>query len=229
MNTRSNELPLPERPSVKMAYYGPKALSNAELLSLVLGSGTKSSLELADSVISYTTENIGSLGLAEVCELSEIYGVGNAKACAIAAAMELGRREASLAANGYNKSITDSGIVADLMRAKYAVPGETREHFVMYCLNSKLRLISEHVISIGSIDSAPVHPREVFAPAIKKGAAAIVVAHNHPSGDPTPSQPDIDVTRRLKEASAILGIKLQDHVIVGSYADVSMRQEGYLD
>lgn len=226
MNTR-NEMPIPERPSEKMAYYGARALSNAELLSLVLGGGTKSSLELADNVISYTAENIGRLGLAEVCELSEIRGVGGAKANAIVAAMELGRREAAVATI-YNKRISDSRDVAELMRASYAVPGESREHFVAYLLNTKLQVTSEHLISIGNLDSAPVHPREVFAPAVKKSAAAVIVCHNHPSGDPTPSQQDIEVTERLKSAADILGIKLFDHVIVAQNSFTSLKSEGYL-
>lgn len=221
----NKQMPMPERPSVKMAYYGPKSLSNAELLSLILGSGTKDSLELADSVIDYTNENIGSLGAAEVCELSEVHGIGGAKASAIVAAMELGRREAARA-EAYKRRLSDSRDVAELMRSSYVTPGETREHFVCFCLNSKLQVISQHLISIGSVDYAPVHPREVFSPAIKKGAAAIVIAHNHPSGDPTPSPQDIEVTQRLIEASKILGIKLMDHVVVTLHNCVSIKGEG---
>ena len=95
-------------------------------------------------------------------------------------------------------------------------------------LNSKLQVESKSIVSIGNLDSAPVHPREVFAPAIRRGAAAVVVAHNHPSGDPTPSAQDIEVTRRLLEASNIIGIKLLDHVIVGQGRNISMKAEGYL-
>ena len=222
-----NELPMAERPAVKMAYYGAKALSNAELLSLVVGSGTKSSLELSDKILSYANENIGSLGIAEVCELAEVYGVGGQKASAIVAAVELGRR-VSIDATGYKRSLKDAEDVARLVRANYATPGEKREHFVMFCLNTKLQLESEHLISIGSIDSAPVHPREVFSPAVKKGAAAIIVAHNHPSNDVTASQQDIEVTKRLKEASEIIGIRLLDHVIVGANSFTSLKHEGYL-
>ena len=96
-------------------------------------------------------------------------------------------------------------------------------------LNSKLRVESKSVVSIGNLDSAPVHPREVFGPAVRRGAAAVIVAHNHPSGDPTPSHQDVDVTMRLLDASKIIGIKLMDHVIVGNGRFTSMKAEGYLD
>ena len=104
---------------------------------------------------------------------------------------------------------------------------EKREFFMALNLNSKLQVESKSIISIGNLDSAPVHPREVFGPAVRRGAAAVVVAHNHPSGDPTPSPQDIDVTRRLIRASEILGIRLLDHVIVGNGCFTSMKSEGY--
>lgn len=221
-----NELPMAERPSVKMAYYGAKSLSNAELLSLIVGNGTKASLELSDKIISHANENIGSLGIAEVCELAEVYGVGGAKASAIVAAVELGRR-VSMDATGYKERVDSSETVARLVRAKYAPPGEKREHFIMFCLNTKLQIESEHLISLGGLDSAPVHPREVFSPAVRRSAAAVIVAHNHPSGDTTPSPQDIEVTERLKNAAEVLGIKLLDHVIVGDSNFTSLKSEGY--
>jgi len=98
----------------------------------------------------------------------------------------------------------------------------------MFCLNTRLHVESRHTISIGNLNSAPVHPREVFAPAIKRGAAAIIVAHNHPSGDVTPSPEDILITKRLAEAGELLGIKLLDHVIIGSGCFTSMKTEGIL-
>jgi DNA repair protein RadC len=106
---------------------------------------------------------------------------------------------------------------------------EKRELFMTINLNSKMQVESKSVISIGNLDSAPVHPREVFGPAIRRGAAAVVVAHNHPSGDPSPSPQDIEVTERLISASKILGIRLIDHVIVGSGCFTSMKSEGYFE
>lgn len=219
----SNEIPYAEKPQVKLEYFGPKALTDAELLSLIVGSGTKNSLELADSVISYVSDNTGSLGLTCAHELSNVNGIGEAKAASIAAAMELGRREA--VKRPTKRTINCSSDIAELMRLSYAVPGETREHFVSYLLNSKCQIISQHLVSIGTIDQTMVHPREVFAPAVKNGAAAVVVAHNHPSGDPTPSAVDLEVTRRLISASEVLGIKLFDHVVVGDYDYTSIKGE----
>lgn len=219
--SKIKDMPLAERPLTKMQYFGPKALSNAELLSLVLGSD----LDTADNVISYLDDISQGFGTVEVRELEEVSGIGASKASAIVAAMELGRRTALDSKMG--KRLTDSSEVVELMQAEFA--NERREHFVVYLLDSKCRLESRQIVSIGSLDSAPVHPREVFSPAIRKQAAAVIVAHNHPSGDPTPSLNDIEVTGRLIEASKILGIKLMDHVIVGMNAATSMRAEGYYE
>ena len=216
--------PLSERPLTKMQYFGPSGLSNAELLSLVIGT----EVDVARKAISYLDEISASFGTVEVRELEEVAGIGPSKASAVVAAMELGKRTALSSKVGQRISRSDE--VADLMRAEFG--SEKQEHFVVFLLNSKLRLESRVVVSKGNLDSAPVHPREVFAPAVKRQAAAIIVAHNHPTGDPTPSPQDLQVTERLLESSKILGIKLLDHVIVGggnTSAFTSMKTEGYLD
>lgn len=221
------KMPEAERPQEKMIFAGAGGLSNSELLALIIrtGSGDKSAVRLADEVISYANDNTGGLASAEVRELTEIGGIGEAKACSIVAAMELSKRLMSGGAASVRVKIRDSRQVADLMAEEML--GEKRELFMTLNLNSKLQVESKSVISIGNLDSAPVHPREVFAPAIKRGAAAIVVAHNHPSGDPTPSVQDIEVTKRLIRASEIIGIRLLDHVIVGNGCFTSMKSEGY--
>lgn len=220
-------MPESERPQEKMLYAGASGLSNSELLALIIRTGTedKSAVRLADEVIAYATENIGGLGIAEVRELTEIDGIGEAKACSIVAAMELSKRLTSEREGIVRVRIRDSRQVADLMTEEMA--GEKREFFMTLNLNSKMQVESKSIISIGNIDSAPVHPREVFGPAVRRGAAAVVVAHNHPSGDPTPSRQDVEVTKRLLDASAVLGIKLVDHVIVGNGCFTSMKSEGY--
>lgn len=225
MNIRS--MPLSERPDVKLAYYGTDALTNAELLSIVLGTGTKdrNALELADDILCYANETIGDLCAADVRELVEIKGVGQAKAGQIVAALELGRRLDSARKNRQLTRIIDSRHAADLLAGEFEF--KTKEHFIVLCLNTKMQLISREVISVGSLDSAPVHPREVFMPAVKKSAAAIIVAHTHPSGDPMPSGEDIEVTERLLEASRIMGIRLMDHIIIGRGRYCSMKNEGY--
>ena len=217
------KMPEAERPQEKMLYAGAGGLSNSELLALIIrtGTGDKSAVRLADEVISYANDNTGGLGSAEVKELTEIDGIGEAKACSIVAAMELSKRLISGQQGAVRIRIRDSRQVAEILMEEMMY--EKREFFMTLNLNSKLQVESKSVISIGSLDSAPVHPREVFGPAVRRGAAAVVVAHNHPSGDPTPSPQDIDVTKRLIKASEILGIRLLDHVIVGNGCFTSMK------
>ncbi len=223
------KMPETERPQEKMLYGGAGALSNSELLALIIrtGTGDKSALRLADEVISYADENTGGLGAAEVRELTAIDGIGEAKACSIVAAMELSKRMVSGHRSALRTRIRDSRQVAEILMDEMMY--EKREFFMAINLNSKMQVESKSVISIGSLDSAPVHPREVFGPAVRRGAAAVVVAHNHPSGDPTPSPQDIEVTKRLIKASEVLGIKLIDHVIVGNGCFTSMKSEGLFE
>lgn len=221
------EMPDMERPQEKLVYYGASGLSNSELLALIIRTGTsdKSAIRLADEVISYANANIGDLGMAEVRELTEIDGIGEAKACSIVAAMELSKRLISDRQAAVRDRISDSRQAADLLMKEMMY--EKRELFMTLNLNARLQVESKSVISIGSVDSAPVHPREVFGPAIRRGAAAVVVAHNHPSGDPSPSPQDIEVTKRLIKASEIIGISLLDHLIIGNGRFTSMKAEGY--
>ena len=223
------KMPETERPQEKMLYGGAGALSNSELLALIIrtGTGDKSALRLADEVISYADENTGGLGAAEVRELTAIDGIGEAKACSIVAAMELSKRMVSGHRSAVRARIRDSRQVAEILMNEMMY--EKREFFMAINLNSKMQVESKSVISIGSLDSAPVHPREGFGPAVRRGAAAVVVAHNHPSGDPTPSPQDIEVTKRLIKASEVLGIKLIDHVIVGNGCFTSMKSEGLFE
>ena len=221
------KMPEAERPQEKMLYGAAGGLSNSELLALIIrtGTGDKSAVRLADEVISYANENTGGLGAAEVRELTEIDGIGEAKACSIVAAIELSKRLISDHHGAVRVRIRDSRQVAEILMEEMMY--EKREFFMTLNLNSKLQVESKSVISIGSLDSAPVHPREVFGPAVRRGSAAVIVAHNHPSGDPSPSPQDIDVTKRLIKASEILGIRLLDHVIVGNGCFTSMKSEGY--
>jgi DNA repair protein RadC len=223
------KMPEAERPQEKMLYGGAGSLSNSELLALIIrtGTGDKSAVRLADEVISYADGFAGGLGAAEVRELTEIDGIGEAKACSIVAAIELSKRLISGHQGAVRPRLRDSAQVAELLLEEMMY--EKRELFMTVNLNSKMQVESKSVISIGNLDSAPVHPREVFGPAIRRGAAAVVVAHNHPSGDPSPSPQDIEVTERLIRASKILGIRLIDHVIVGSGCFTSMKSEGYFE
>jgi DNA repair protein RadC len=156
------KMPEAERPQEKMLYGGAGGLSNSELLALIIrtGTGDKSAVRLADEVISYANDNTGGLGAAEVRELTEIDGIGEAKACSIVAAIELSKRLISDHQGAVKERIRDSRQVADLLMEEMMY--EKRELFMTLNLNSKLQVESKSVISIGNIDSAPVHPREVF-------------------------------------------------------------------
>lgn len=219
------DIPSSERPRERMIEFGPESLNNAELLAILLrtGSANESVLTLAQRIIS----QIGELrGLYDITieELTKVKGIGPAKAIQIKAAIELGKRvtkEHSLNRNNSIRSPKDVAdyIMEDLRHLK-------QEHFVTLLLDTKNNVIAKETISIGTLNSSIIHPREVYKPAIKKSVSAIIVAHNHPSGDPTPSREDIEVTKRLKEAGEILGIDLLDHIIIGDSKYFSLKDKG---
>ena len=155
-----------------------------------------------------------------------IDGIGTAKACSVIAAIELSKRLMTGSVREDGECISDSEIAARILMNELVY--EKREMFIAMYLNSRHQIESKSVISIGSLDSAPVQPREVFSPAVKRCAAAVIVAHNHPSGDPTPSSNDIFITRQLYEASRIMGIELLDHIVIGRDRYISMKDQGIL-
>ena len=219
------ELPSEERPRERLMRYGSQAVSTAELLAIVLRTGTqeRSALGLAEHLI---TSHGGLRGIsnASVQELTRIIGVGPVKAVQIAACVELGRR---LASEGRRReAITSPDEAAEKLMPR--LRDATKEHFVALLLDSKNRLIKDSDISIGSLDSSIVHPREVFKEAISASAASIIVAHNHPSGDPTPSPEDRQVTARLVESGRLIGIEVVDHLIIGDGRWVSLRELGLM-
>ena len=222
------DMPSYERPQEKLLYRGAASLSNSELLALVIRTGTteKSSIELAEDTLAYVANNIGSLGRAEAKELTKIDGIGLAKACSIVASIELSKRMYSDTISANKMILRDCTDVAGLLMEEMLY--EKRELLIEILLNVKGEVESKEIISIGELASTNIHPREVLSPAIRKGAAAIVIAHNHPSGDPTPSDDDIISTQRLIEASKIVGIKLIDHVIIGNGRYTSLKAEGII-
>lgn len=221
-------MPESERPQEKLLFAGPSGLSNSELLALIIRNGTreKSAIGLAEDVLAFAASDVGELGKADVRELMKIDGIGAAKACSIVAALELSKR---LMTGGVKETLGKLSSGDDVVRiVMQDMMYERRELFIAIFLNTKLMVESKKVISIGNLEMTPVHPREVFGPAVRRGAAAVVVAHNHPSGDPTPSPEDIAVTNRLIESSHIIGVRLIDHVIVGKDNYVSLRDQGYI-
>ena len=208
------EIPLNDRPREKMASNGAAVLTDAELIAILLRTGTaeKSAIDIASEMTADGGLYKRLAGITRLNELTNIKGLGQAKAATVLAALEIGRRIAS--AKPIEKiHLSCPQDVADFLmpRLRYAA----KEQFVVILLNNKNKVIGTEVVSEGSLSSSIVHPREVFAPAILHHAAAIMVAHNHPSGDPKPSIEDEEVTRQLLRSGKVLGIPMIDHVIIG--------------
>jgi DNA repair protein RadC len=208
------EIPLNDRPREKMAANGAAVLTDAELIAILLRTGTaeKSAIDIASEMTADGGLYKRLAGITRLNELTNIKGLGQAKAATVLAALEIGRRIAS--AKPIEKiHLSCPQDVADFLmpRLRYAA----KEQFVVILLNNKNKVIGTEVVSEGSLSSSIVHPREVFAPAILHHAAAIMVAHNHPSGDPKPSIEDEEVTRLLLRSGKVLGIPMIDHVIIG--------------
>jgi len=219
------QLPPELRPRERLLAAGPSALSDGELLGLLFGIGSreKTAVELAGEVIS---EAGGLHGLYDVSvhELMEINGIGEAKACIILAAVELGRRIGQVRNPG-RPVISSPADVERLLRGRIA--NLDRENFVVVLLNTKNEVIETPTVSVGTLSASLVHPREVFKPAIRASAASVILAHNHPSGKVEPSREDREVTKRLGEAAGVLGIEVLDHIIVGD-GYFSMKEHGML-
>lgn len=218
------ELPLDERPIEKAIKYGFDKISNAELIALIIHTGTKSksAKEIAEEILSKDPEGIRQLAHYEVEELEAIAGIGHAKAARLLAAVELGKRIATYRGCIEEFISSPEDVVKILMEDMRYL---SKEFFKVVILNSKGRVITIDTVSIGELNSAGVHPREVFSKAVKKSGAALILVHNHPSGDPTPSQADIKTTKRLMEAGELMGIPVLDHIIIGDGKYTSMRNK----
>lgn len=208
------EIPLDDRPREKMAAKGAAALTDAELIAILLRTGTveKSALDIASELTADGGLYRKLAGVTRLTELTNIKGLGQAKAATVLAALEIGRRIAS--AKPIEKiHFSCPQDAADFLmpRLRYAA----KEQFVVILLNGKNKIIGTEVVSEGSLSNSVVHPREVYAPAIVQHAATIMVAHNHPSGDPAPSAEDREITKMLEHSGKVLGIPLLDHIIIG--------------
>ncbi|MDO8497811.1 MAG: DNA repair protein RadC [bacterium] len=216
------ELPKIERPREKLERYGMSRLSDAEIISLILGSGKKgkSALDVAKNILKLFKEK--ETQSVTLSELKKIPGLGTAKASAILAAFELGRRLL------YKKQSQLILKPEDIWRKMDDVRGNKKEHFAIFFLDAQNQVIRREIISIGILNASLVHPREVFEPAILHTSAQIILSHNHPSGNLGPSNEDIYITDRLVKAGKILGIQILDHVIVTKEKWRSMKEKGYL-
>ncbi|MGB8957303.1 MAG: DNA repair protein RadC [Tumebacillaceae bacterium] len=220
------DVPMEERPRERLLQHGAERLSNAELLAILLRTGTPgcSAVDLAGRLLR-RFGSIVELIDADLQELIDMPGIGLAKATQLKAAIELGRRISRHVGEARPQIITAEDAAAYMMdRLRF----ERKEHFVVLHLDTQHRLIGEEVASIGSLDASIVHPREIFKTALKRSSASIICLHNHPSGDPTPSFADVEVTRRLVEAGELLGVQVLDHIVIGENRYCSLKEKGWL-
>ncbi|HUG36358.1 MAG TPA: DNA repair protein RadC [Candidatus Limnocylindrales bacterium] len=217
-------MPLHDRPRERLRSVGVRNLSLRELVALVVGSGSSggSALEIADRVTSATAGSLSRLASLDVGLLERVPGVGTATAARILAALELGRRAAAEEGGG---AVQVRGPADVFARMGPRLRDAPQEEFHALLLNSRHRVLREVLVTRGILDSALIHPREVFRPAVCEGAAGIILVHNHPSGDPTPSAEDRAVTRQLAEAGRAVGIPVLDHVILGRAGYASLAGE----
>ena len=221
------QMPSEEKPREKLLREGSDRLSTTEILAILINSGTKeiSAIEIAAQLLSIDKRGVRFLAECSPEELGRIKGMGQAKICTVLAAVELGKRIAAAPVRDRNL-IRSSSDIADLFMEKMRY--YKKEHFVSLMINAKGEIIEETEVSIGDLCSSSTHPREVFVDAVKRSAGSVVFLHNHPSGDPSPSDTDIQTTKRLIEAGTILGIPVLDHIIIGDGIYVSMKAMGLI-
>ncbi|MBQ1490286.1 MAG: DNA repair protein RadC [Eubacterium sp.] len=214
-------LPKEERPLEKAVSRGIGALSNTELLGIIIHTGTRNSsaLHLAEDLLG-RIGGLAALGSVTMEELTEISGIGQAKACTVLAAVELGKRIAG-SAPAARPRINGPGDVAEMLMETLRY--ERKEHFIAVLLNARSEVITVDYVSLGELDSTIVHPREVFLKAVRKSAAYVILVHNHPSGDPEPSDEDICTTERLRKCGELMGIRVLDHIVIGDGRYTSLK------
>lgn len=223
------EWPEDDRPREKMFRLGAAALSNAELLALVLRTGDpaskKSAIDLGRDIMARFDDNLRELGAADLTELCSIKGMGLAKATSLKAAFTLAARFQSRRLEHFDR-FTSPRQVFDYFHHEFR--DIRKEYFLALLLDGKNRILRRVQISEGSLNQSIVHPREVFIPAVRESAAAMILVHNHPTGDPAPSSEDISVTRRLRDAGELMGIRILDHIIIGDGEFMSFVERGLL-
>ena len=206
-----HDLPKEERPRERLIKFGEQALSAQELLQLILGRGIAGeSVMVTSQKLLSQFGSLQKLAEASIGELSSVKGIGPAKAAQIKAVFEIGRRISTQTPSYKSKELTNPEKVFKFMRSK--IKDYSKEHFYVIALNSRNWSVNE--VSIGTLDSSLVHPREVFSEAIKNKAASVIFVHNHPSGDPEPSEEDLAITKKLIDSGNVLGIKVIDHIII---------------
>lgn len=215
-----------DRPREKLQRLGAAALGDNELVAIVIGAGVvhASALDLANGVLA-RIGGLDGLSRARPDDLTLVEGIGPARAAQVLAAVELGRR--TLTRGGRHRvQLTTPRAVAELLLPQYG--SRSVEQFGVVLLDTKRRVIRTTIVSVGTLDASIVHPREIFREATTAGAAALVLFHNHPSGDPEPSAEDVQLTRRMITAGVVMGIEVIDHVILGDVRYCSLREKGLI-
>ena len=221
------DLPVTERPRERLLRYGADKLSGEELLAVLISRGTGGApvRDIAHELL-VRFGSVAAIADATVEELKRVPGIGTAKACQIKAAFELARRFQESLAPDTREALTSPEAVVKVIKPRLVE--RKKECFFTVLLDVRNRYIRTELVSVGSLDATIAHPREVFNPALHDHAPSIIIVHNHPSGDPTPSGEDISLTRRLREAGNVLGIKLLDHIIIAGENFYSFRSQGLL-
>ena len=226
---RITEMNKDDRPRERLMAYGPEVLSNAELMAIIIGTGTKSqtAIDLSRSILEICDQDLSAFYNTDVMELVQyprLHGIGPGKACKIKAAIELGKRVRSERKGrpfGGNPEAVALYLTEKMLWYE-------KEVVRVLLLDAKLKIFDEEEVAVGTATASLIHPREVFSPAVRRRAVSVIVAHNHPSGDPAPSGEDIEVTKRLDQAGTILGIQLIDHIIIGNGDYFSFQESGLL-
>ena len=220
-----HDLPISERPRERLQKFGVEALSAQEILALILGRGIsgESVMITAQRLLSQFG-NLTGIASASVEELSQVKGIGIAKASQIKAAFELTNRLEDYSEAGGKPLVKTPNDVVNIVRSR--LRDKKKEYFLALLLDTRSQLIKVSEISIGSLDTSIVHPREVFKEAISASAASVIFIHNHPSGDPEASEDDTELTKRLAKAGEITGIDVLDHIIIGGKNYLSLKREG---
>lgn len=218
-------IPSEERPRERLLRHGADVLSVVELIAILLGSGTKTApvLQLAQMIVGHFTD-LNQLADATIEELCQIKGIGPAKAIQLKACFTLGQR---LSRQSQDSKVRIDQPAQAYQLLKSELEKEKQEVFVVILQDVKNYLICHQVVSMGTLSRALIHPREVFYPAIRHKAASLILAHNHPSGDPTPSAEDFEITETICEAGKMIGISVNDHLIIGNQKFTSLRQMGF--
>lgn len=226
-NLRINDIPINERPIEKLLKFGVEGLTNAELIAILLRSGTK-----GENIISLSTRLLSEVngldGLLNISlkELTSIRGIKEVKGCQIIAMIEIFKRFNTLKSSRKMIKVSSPKDIATLLINEMSELNQ--EVLKAIFLNTKNIIIGSKDIFKGTLNSSIVHPREIFKEALNHGAASIIIAHNHPSGDPNPSKEDMNITIRLKECGNIMGIKVIDHIVIGYNKYISLKEKGII-